>query len=193
MGKRLVGYLLTLVPLASLVFLLIFKLGCGVPPSPYSALYVGRTFFLCCNMYYPSTRFHDANYQYTGRFIPLGTPVRVNGMDDQAVNFTDLNTGVTYAWIKRYATVPLASLLKVWFVEEDPKLIVDTFDANVRTAVYTGKVLPGMTKAQVIRALGFPPQHKTPDTSADVWTYWKQTPYTIHFQNGVAVLIGAPQ
>ncbi len=177
--------------MALTTFVLLFQSSCAaVPPYPYSSLYVGKTFYLCCNMYYPSLRFHDANYQHTGRFIPLGTPIRVNSMDERQVKFTDLDTGVTYIWIKRYATVPLASLLKVWFVEQNPKTIVEGFPEPFRQAVYSGKIIPGMTKAQVIRALGFPPQHKTPDTSADVWIYWKRKPYTIRFQNGVLIEIG---
>jgi len=166
----------------------------GAPLNPYAPTYVGQIFYLCCNMYAPSPAFHDANYQYPGKFIPLGTQVRIENLTDTAVVFTNLQSGLRYTWMKRYARVPIVSLLQVWFVKEDPKQIVDTFEPNIRSAVYAGKVFQGMTKAQVIRALGFPPQHKTPDTSMDIWTYWSGVkPYTIRFQNGIAVEITTPQ
>ena len=187
MNKR---SILLLVLLVGLIGTAVLRYECSAPPSQYAPLFVNNTFYLCCNMFYPSARFHDANYQVPGTFIPLGTQVRVTRMTDFEVSFVDVASGRTFSWVKRYAQAPLASLLSVWFVNENPRDTVDQFDESVRTLIYTGKVVPGMTKQQVIMALGFPPQHKTPDTSLDVWTYWKKNPYTIQFSNGVVTSVG---
>jgi len=162
-------------------------LSCGAPPSQYAPLFVNNTFYLCCNMYYPSPRFNDVNYQSTGKFIPLGTQVKVTRMTDFEVSFLEVATNRPFTWVKRYAKAPLASLLSLWFVNEDPRPAVEAFDENTRSLIYAGKIAVGMTKQQVIMALGFPPHHKTPDTSMDTWTYWKQAYYTVLFQNGVVV------
>jgi hypothetical protein len=187
MNKRSILFLILLVGLVGTAGL---RYACVAPPSRYAPLFVNNTFYLCCNMYYPSPRFHDANYQMRGTFIPLGTQVKVTAMTDAEVTFIDVASNRQFTWVKRYSRAPLASLLGVWFVNENPRDTVDQFDESVRTLIYTGKAVPGMTKQQVILALGFPPEHKTPDTSLDVWTYWKQNPYTVQFSNGIVTSVG---
>lgn len=162
---------------------------CPKPASRHALLFRGNTFYLCCNMYYPAPKFNDANYQSAGKFIPLGTPVQVLRMTDVDVTFIDTNTNRSFTWVKRYARVPLASLLKVWLMEEDPHKVVNGFSENIRSLIYKGKIEVGMTKQQVIFALGFPPQHRTPSTSLDIWTYWEKGPYTVHFNEGVVASI----
>jgi hypothetical protein len=164
-------------------------LSCGPPPPRHAPLYVNKEFYLCCNMYYPATRFHDANYQYQNTFIPLGTKVKVLAMNEMEVRFMLSDSGRQLTWVKRYARVPLASLLAVWLLEEDPREIVNGFNPHVKELIYAGKIEPGMTKQQVIYALGFPPQHKTPDTSMDQWTYWNRNPYSVTFVLGRVVSV----
>jgi len=187
MSKRGISFLILVILAAGAASL---RYGCGAPTSQYAPLFVDNTFYLCCNMYYPSPRFHDANYQMKGTFIPLGTQIRVTRMTDVEVSFVEVATNRQFSWVKRYSRAPLASLLSVWFVKEDPKPAVEQFDENVKSLIYAGKAVPGMTKQQVILALGFPPEHKTKDTSLDVWTYWKQNPYTIQFASGVVTGVG---
>jgi hypothetical protein len=42
-----------------------------------------------------------------------------------------------------------------------------------RRHIEAGTVGPGMTKAGVVFAIGYPPEFKTPDLNADTWTYWR--------------------
>jgi hypothetical protein len=39
--------------------------------------------------------------------------------------------------------------------------------------VQQGKAMPGMTKAGVMTALGYPAPHETPSPDDSVWTYWQ--------------------
>lgn len=186
MAKRILACLVVTLGLGILVSL---NFNCGSPSSRYAPLFVNNTFHLCCNMYYPAARFNDVNYQYNKTFIPLGTQVKVLRMTDIDVTFVDLNTNRQYTWIKRYARAPFASLLKLWFINEDPREIVNQFDENVQTLIYSGKIEEGMTKQQVIYALGFPPHHKTPDTSLDKWIYWSKNDYKVNFSNGIVTSV----
>jgi len=165
--------------------------GCG--GSQYAPLFVDKTFYLCCNMYYPApeTRFNDANFQFAGTFIPLGTQVKVTKLTEDEAVFQDVGTNTAYTFVQRYSTVPLASLMKVWLVKEDPKPKVEQLDVQARSLIYAGRVEPGMTKHQVVMSLGFPPQHKTPSTALDVWIYFKRSmsPYSVIFKEGVVIAV----
>jgi len=39
-------------------------------------------------------------------------------------------------------------------------------------AIKTGSLCVGMSKAAVVVAYGYPPEHVTPSLDNDVWTYW---------------------
>jgi hypothetical protein len=57
-------------------------------------------------------------------------------------------------------------------VTEDPKARLATFPAATQDAIRDGKVMVGMTKEQVIMALGYPMASETPSLDADLWRYW---------------------
>ncbi len=40
-------------------------------------------------------------------------------------------------------------------------------------AVKAGKLVVGMSKAAVIMARGYPPEHRTPSTEVNNWLYWE--------------------
>jgi hypothetical protein len=39
--------------------------------------------------------------------------------------------------------------------------------------IQQGIVEPGMTKQEVLMALGYPPAHRTPSIEQPIWTYWR--------------------
>ncbi len=71
--------------------------------------------------------------------------------------------------------------LELIFLREDPhaKLPKPGKDKKqaaaaerTRKLIEEGTVEPGMTKDEVVMALGYPPAHRTPSLSASMWTYW---------------------
>jgi outer membrane protein assembly factor BamE (lipoprotein component of BamABCDE complex) len=45
-------------------------------------------------------------------------------------------------------------------------------NTHLQQAIVESRVERGMTREQVIMALGYPPTHRTASTSAKEWTYW---------------------
>jgi hypothetical protein len=53
------------------------------------------------------------------------------------------------------------------------------FSEMERSNIKKGAVAAGMSKEAVIKAMGYPPRHKTPTLSLDQWRYWQNRLNTI--------------
>lgn len=60
-------------------------------------------------------------------------------------------------------------------VTEDPKQKMAAFAPAVREAILAVKVMPGMTREQVLMALGYPVASENPSLDAPVWRYWRDS------------------
>ncbi|MCY1559258.1 hypothetical protein D9M68_962780 [compost metagenome] len=60
-------------------------------------------------------------------------------------------------------------------VTEDPKRKIASFPPAVGAAILAGKVMPGMTREQVLMALGYPVASENPSLDAPVWRYWRDS------------------
>ncbi|MBM3346015.1 MAG: outer membrane protein assembly factor BamE [Betaproteobacteria bacterium] len=69
------------------------------------------------------------------------------------------------------------------------KVDLDSFTKSERTTIMEGQVEPGMSKAAVLRALGYPPKHQTPSLSGNEWTYWRNrvTRFVVRFADDKVV------
>jgi hypothetical protein len=58
-----------------------------------------------------------------------------------------------------------------------------SFTEMENKAIRTGSVQPGMSKAAVIVALGYPPKHQTSSLELDQWRYWHNrfNTFKVHF------------
>jgi outer membrane protein assembly factor BamE (lipoprotein component of BamABCDE complex) len=59
------------------------------------------------------------------------------------------------------------------FVAEDPHAKLKKVPAKTVKLIEQGAVEPGMTREQVLMALGYPPAHRTPALEASPWHYWQ--------------------
>ena len=59
-----------------------------------------------------------------------------------------------------------------YIVSEDPKLKLAGFDPRVRDAILAGRLLPGMTRDQVVMTIGWPISSENPRLEASIWRYW---------------------
>ena len=68
-------------------------------------------------------------------------------------------------------------------VREDPKAAIAAWPAKVQEAVRQSKVAPGMTREQVITALGYPISSENPDLESNLWRYWRSSfgEFQLHF------------
>jgi hypothetical protein len=167
---------------AVMLIAVVLAVACKGPvvPNPMT----GQMRYTCCNMHYEKPEITDVNFQ-KGAVIPLGTRVQILEVRRNSVKFQPQgHPPITL--VRRYGknTTGMDEYLERIFPPDDPrgKLPVaaaskkgkQTGDADkVRKNIETGAVEAGMTRQQVLMALGYPPPHRTPSLDAPTWTYWE--------------------
>ena len=180
----------------ALFLVLVALAGCRHRPSPELLReYASRSLVTCCNIHYETQAINDANY-YVGATLPLGTPVQVQSVTDDSVTF--LGDGHTLTLTHQYGKdqEPMRQYLDKILVADDPKARVATYSRAVQDAIRDSRVERGMTREQVILAIGYPPTHRTPSIDASEWLYWYNHWVTYKVQFGpdgkVANVVGRP-
>ena len=128
--------------------------------------------FLCCNMRSDGSWISDVNY-VTGakQMIPAGTPLKVTGFGRYRV-FVEID-GKKQAIGNDYSrTVKMEEFALRYVVAQDPTAALRSAPPKVRDAVKNARISRGMTRAQVLMALGYPIASATPDLDAPLWRYW---------------------
>lgn len=141
--------------------------------------------FLCCNMRTDGAWISDSNYQESGkRIIPFGTPVKYKGLGRYRVHVEV--EGKSQAIGNDYSRdIPLEAFARRYIVSEDPKAKVARASPKMRRAIETARVTKGMTKEQVLTALGYPISSENPHLDVPRWRYWlwSFSPFVVHFDN----------
>ena len=128
--------------------------------------------YLCCNMRSDGSWISDSNYaENDKRVVPVGTPVSVTGYGRHRVNVRI--DGERQAIGNDYSRdIGLADFARRYVVTEDPAAKIAGYPAKIQDAIKRAKITPGMTREQVLMALGYPISSENPDLSADLWRYW---------------------
>ncbi len=135
---------------------------------------VGQSYFLCCNLRYEKDEISDVNYSQ-GTMIPFGTRVQIlkiyrNEVQFQAAGFPPMTFVLKYG----RDTLPMEQFFERWFVTTDPhKKLGKKVPAKRVKLIEQGLIEPGMTRDQVLMAIGYPPAHRTPSLELPQWTYWQ--------------------
>jgi hypothetical protein len=139
--------------------------------------------FLCCNMRSDGKWISDINYEESGKtIIPVGTPVRVTGYGRQRVHIEV--EGSRQAIGNDYSrTVRLEDFARRYVVAEDPRPKIAGLPPKIRDAILSARVTPGMTREQVVMAVGYPVTSENPHLDAPVWRMWLWTfsEFQLHF------------
>ncbi|MCX8004406.1 MAG: hypothetical protein N2688_05540 [Burkholderiaceae bacterium] len=116
--------------------------------------------------------------------LPAGLPIKVTGYGRYRV-MVEID-GKPFRLGQDYGRQePLAAFARKFVVDRDPKPMIESWPAPVREAVKAGRIRAGMTKQQVLVAVGHPPAHATPNLEAPVWKHWYSThgSYVIEFDD----------
>lgn len=138
--------------------------------------------WLCCNMRTDSGGWiSDANYQEAGKtVVPVGTPVKIVGYGRQRVA---LDAGGKKLWIGNdYSReLQLGPFAERYVVKEDPAAKLSKFPPKVQEAIKSMRLSKGMTKEQVLMAVGYPITSENPTLDAPSWRYWLSSfaPFTV--------------
>lgn len=174
----------------------------------------GQSRYLCCNIHFEKPKINDTLYQ-VGTIIPYGTRVQITEVRERSVRFQpDGYPLITleYEWGAK-AGVPFDQYLDRLFVQDDPRpRIAGTAgrpkaqgkgkgaknapaaatSSSVLTVIAAGQVEPGMTRDQVLAALGPPPLHRTPSLDLNAWYYWhnRWSQYVVYFEGDRVARVG---
>lgn len=148
--------------------------------------------FLCCNLQTEDGWMSDINQRTEqSRMVPAGTPIRVTGYGRHRVKVTvagkAMELGNDYS-----RKVELRSFAQRYIVAKDPAERLASWAPEVREAVRSGQLLPGMTRAQVLMSVGYPVADTTPELAASDWKLWvtSELAYQVRFdQAGLVAAI----
>jgi hypothetical protein len=158
---------------AALAFVSTIAAGCGAPNLNYHLTGVTPVYTLV-NLRPDETRavLYSINYQREG-LIPLCSPVRIERVTRKKMIFTVASTGRRYSYVFHNAMrMAPEQHLDLIFGPQCPQGALDALSPEDQEGVRAGQVSPGMTRSGVIAAIGYPPDHATPDLGANAWRYW---------------------
>jgi hypothetical protein len=163
------------------------------PSPPQGPLISG---YLCCNMRTYGNSISDINYDEQGTsIVAVGTPARVTAYDFRWFNL-DL-AGKPQRIKNDYSrNITLIDFAKRYVVTDDPKQKMASFPPAIRDAILAVKVMPGMTREQVLMAVGYPVAGENPSLDAPTWRYWRDSwsEYQVNFDEKglVKTVLGDP-
>ena len=166
-----------------------FVSGCPVGGAKIESPLNGQFRYTCCNIRYEKTEITDVNYQQ-GAIIPYGTRVQIVEVKKNAVKFQPTGQPeMTLVYRHGRKVYPFEQYLDRIFLVDAPKLAASAPASTSKSKskskaapppaakfarqIGEGLVEPGMSKAEVLLALGYPPAHRTPSLESPIWTYWR--------------------
>ena len=128
--------------------------------------------YTCCNLHYDKDYISDANWTHAA-MIAAGAKIKVvsygNNVANVEIDGKPMRIGQDYGRKQESLEAFVSKLV----VKANPHGKIDRYPEPVRAAIKEGKVIPGMTREQVIIAVGYPPTHKTESLDAKVWHHWQ--------------------
>lgn len=139
--------------------------------------------YTCCNLHYSQDWISDQSYSKLP-MIPAGASIKVTGFGRHRaaveIDGKPFRLGHDHGRAQETTAQWVAKLV----VTTDPKLRLAAYPPVVRQAIQNGQVMVGMSKEQVLMALGYPSTSDTPQLDATVWRYWWAgfSEYLVHWQ-----------
>jgi outer membrane protein assembly factor BamE (lipoprotein component of BamABCDE complex) len=66
----------------------------------------------------------------------------------------------------------LGAFAQHYVVTQDPAQKLASYPAKVREAIKGARLMPGMTREQVLMSVGYPVSSENPKLDAKLWRYW---------------------
>ena len=128
--------------------------------------------FLCCNMRTTGSWISDINYDENGKhIIPVGTPLTVLGTGRYRIKVKiegkDQAIGNDYS-----RDLSLDDFAKRYVVTENPAVKIAGYPKNIQDAIASARIVKGMTREQVLMAVGYPVSSENHVLSDKTWRFW---------------------
>jgi hypothetical protein len=90
------------------------------------------------------------------------------------MNFQVVESGIEYDynWHKKATPGGLNENVLKYFGTECPSEEIKTLSEVDQAGIKKGRASEGMTRRGIIIAMGYPPEHVTPNLEMDQWMYW---------------------
>jgi hypothetical protein len=140
----------------------------GAAQAQKTAPYDG---YLCCSMLTDGSWISDLGYDDAyKKVVPAGTPVKFTGFGRWRmlleIDGKKVGLGNDYS-----RTMDMDEFAKLYVLTQDPRPRLQSYAPKVRDAILARKLVKGMTREQVVMALGYPSTSYTPDRSKTLWHY----------------------
>jgi hypothetical protein len=133
-------------------------------------------------LHYSRDWINDGNYAELP-MIPAGTPVEVLSYGSNRayvkVDGKPMRLGHDYGRDQESLDVWVSKII----VNDDPRPRIATYAPTVQEAIRQGKVMVGMTREQVIAAIGYPLTSENASLEAPMWRIWRSSrgEYDVNF------------
>lgn len=144
-----------------------------------------RNGYACCNLHYSGDWISDSNLAQLP-FIAAGTPISVKKIDGYRayveIDGKPMRLGHDFGRAEETTEQWVSKIV----VLEDPKPKIAKFAPAVRNAIAKGQLMKGMSKEQVIMAVGHPQTNENPKLDGPYWRYWWSSfgPYYVYWAKG---------
>ena len=124
------------------------------------------------SLYYEKGHHITTNYRI-GILIPIGTEVEFVKATRKkiVIKIPSYDAEVDFVNVKDYSGETIDGIFKRTFGVKPVDL--SGFSKSEQSAIKRGAAEMGMSKDAVIKAMGYPPRHRTPSLDMDQWRYWK--------------------
>jgi len=137
----------------------------------------GKSYYTKVNVWYEHPNNILSTNYHRGTILPIGTKVKIHSIKDEKIQFTPDGSAQMFTIInsKKTSTISTEDLFNRYFsVEAVQAGVGDYYQATEadRENINKGIITLGMSKKAVLMAYGYPPTHKTPLLTSDIWYYW---------------------
>lgn len=153
--------------------------------APAASVQPSQIYYTQFSLFEEKDNYRTTNYR-KGILLPINTEVTLVAMDPDDAKLRVASTGQ----ILNIENVPKFTIdsMPIAFskIVSTGKVNLNQFTAAEREMILLGQVKPGMSKKATLAAIGYPPQHETPSTEGDRWTYWTNrfNKFIVVFKNG---------
>lgn len=143
----------------------------------YADNFSGKTYYTKSNIWYEHPNNILSTNYHRGAILPIGTKTKIHSIKGEKIQFTPDGSAQMFTIIndKKTSTISTEELFNRYFSVEPVQVGVGDYyqatDAD-RENIKKGVITLGMSKKAVLMAYGYPPTHKTPLLTSDVWYYW---------------------
>jgi hypothetical protein len=162
---------------------MLFAIATGAAQKALAAK--GEKFYTKFSLFYEKDHHITTNYR-KGTLVPVNTEVEFVKATKKriTVKIPSYNVTIDFENEEDYSGQKIEGIFERTFARQPVDLV--SFSEEERLSIKKGKVKEGMSKEAVIKAMGYPPHHKTPTLEMDQWRYWKNRFDTmlVHFASG---------